>query len=404
MWDSIERMKYRLGPRTRTCRYGLVLGGGGARASYQAGVLQFMADALPHVDLSIVTGVSAGSLNAAYISNDLRGFAAAVHNLVNTWESLTSEDVYETTSGFQLFWNVLRKTGAEDSGEIIPRYGLVHTDPLRSFLSKSLGAPDGVLTGIRKNIQDGKLDACAFITTNYATGQTVAWTDGRELQNWDRSDRVSHHGELTVDHIMASSSLPFLFPAIQLGDTWFGDGGIRMADPLSPAVHLGADRIFAISTRYGRSRREANEPLVTGYPPAAQIFGLLLNAIFLDRLDQDAALLERMNELLRSIPQRKRRGLRQIDLMVMRPSVDLGKLSREFEADLGGILKLIGKGLGSKDTKSPDWLSMILFEPEYSTRLIEIGYEDAKQERDSLQRFFDPSLIWAKSKGANKKG
>ncbi|GMQ82451.1 MAG: patatin-like phospholipase family protein [Rhodothermia bacterium] len=401
MWDSIERMKFRLGSGTRSCRYGLVLGGGGARASYQAGVLQFMADALPHVDLSIITGVSAGSLNAAYISNDLRGFQAAAHNLVNTWEKLTSDDVYESTSGFQLFWNVLRKTGAEESGELIPRYGLVHTDPLHSFLTKSLGAADGILTGIRKNIQDGVLDACAFITTNYATGQTVAWTDGRNLENWDRSDRVSYKEELTVDHIMASSSLPFLFPAIQLGDTWYGDGGIRMADPLSPAVHLGADRILAISTRYGRSRSEADEPLVQGYPPAAQIFGLLLNAIFLDRLDQDAALLERMNELLRSVPSRKRQGMRPIDLLVLRPSVDLGKLSRQFEADLGGILKLIGKGLGSKDTKSPDWLSMILFEPEYATRLIEIGYEDAKQAQESLVRFFDPSRVWGKNESHN---
>ncbi|MCH8122959.1 MAG: patatin-like phospholipase family protein [Bacteroidetes bacterium] len=387
-------MRFRLGAETKRCRYGLVLGGGGARASYQAGVLQFMADALPQVDLSIITGVSAGSLNAAYLCNDLRGFEAAVHHLVNTWENLTSEDVYETPSGFQLFWSVLRKSDTEETGELIPRYGLVHTDPLHSFLSKSLSASDGRLTGIRKNIREGVLDACAFITTNYATGQTVAWTDGRELENWDRSDRVSYCEELTVDHIMASSSLPLLFPAIQLGDTWFGDGGIRLADPLSPAVHLGADRIFAISTRYGRSRREADEPQVQGYPPAAQIFGLLLNAIFLDRLDQDAALLERINALLRVIPAKKRRGMRPIDLLVLRPSVDLGKLSRQFEADLGGILKLIGRGLGSKDTQSPDWLSMILFEPEYSTRLIEIGYEDAKLKRESLLRFFDPSRAW----------
>ena len=394
MWESIEKMRFRRGAETKRCRYGLVLGGGGARASYQAGVLQFMADALPQVDLSIITGVSAGSLNAAYLCNDRRGFEAATHHLVNTWENLTSEDVYETPSGFQLFWSVLRKSDTEETGELIPRYGLVHTDPLHSFLNKSLSASDGRLTGIRKNIHEGVLDACAFITTNYATGQTVAWTDGRELENWDRSDRVSYCEELTVDHIMASSSLPLLFPAIQLGDTWFGDGGIRLADPLSPAVHLGADRIFAISTRYGRSRREADEPLVQGYPPAAQIFGLLLNAIFLDRLDQDAALLERINALLRVIPARKRQGMRPIDLLVLRPSVDLGKLSRQFEADLGGILKLIGRGLGSKDTKSPDWLSMILFEPEYSTRLIEIGYEDAKLKRESLLRFFDPSLAW----------
>lgn len=394
MWESLKQFRFKYGAASTPSKFALVLGGGGARASYQAGVLQFIADALPSIDLSIITGVSAGSLNAAYIANDFRGFDAAARNLVKTWEDLTTDDVFEATSGFQLFWHVLRKTGAEETGELIPRYGLVHTDPLHKFLSSHLSAEDGRLTGISRKIDEGTLDACAFITTNYATGQTVAWTEGRQMSNWDRSDRLSHHVDLTVDHIMASSALPFLFPAIQLGDAWFGDGGIRLAEPLSPAVHLGADRILAISTRYGRSRREAGEPLVKGYPPAAQIFGILLNAVFLDRLDQDAALLYRMNKMLSSIPEKKRHGFRQIDLLVIRPSVDLGKLSREYEADLGGILKLIGRGLGSKDTKSPDWLSMILFEPKYAARLIEIGYEDAKLQRDVLERFFDRSTPW----------
>ena len=288
-----------------------------------------------------------------------------------------------------MFWQVLRKAGTDESEELIPRYGLVQTDPMRAFLKLHLNAPDGLLTGISENIREGKLDACAFLTTNYATGQTVAFSDGKELSGWDRPDRKNMKGPLTVEHIMASSSLPFLFPAVQIGDAWFGDGGIRLAEPLSPAIHLGAEKVLAISTRYGRSKQEAAIPVITGYPPAAQIFGMLLNAIFLDRLDQDAHLLARVNGLIESLPHRKRRGMRVIELLVIRPSVDLGKLSGEYETELQGVLSLLSKALGSKDTKSPDWLSMILFEPAYASRLLEIGYQDANESVDSLEKFFE---------------
>ncbi len=394
MWDFLDELQQRRADRHDGCHYGLVLSGGGARASYQAGVLQYIAETIQHIDLSIITGVSAGSMNAAYLANDARDFPAAVENLVDAWGQLRSQDVYEASSGFELFWNALRKAGADDSDEMMPRSGLFNTAPLRAFLARTLSSPDGRLRGISENIRSGKLDACAIITTNYGTGQTVAWAEGRELKSWDRPRRVSFQQALTIDHVMASSSLPFLFPAIELGDAWFGDGGIRLAEPLSPAIHLGATRILAISTRYGRSRIEADEPVVIGYPPAAQIFGLLLNAIFLDRLDQDALALERINRLLRVIPKRKRQGMRPVDLLVLRPSTDLGKLSGEFESDLDGVLGLLARGLGSRDTKSPDWLSMILFEPAYAQRLLEIGYRDAKAQHDSLVRFFDPTTSW----------
>ncbi len=176
---------------------------------------------------------------------------------------------------------------------------------------------------------------------------------------------------------------------------WYGDGGIRLAEPLSPAIHLGADRILAISTRYGRSRVEADDPVVIGYPPSAQIFGVLLNAVFLDRLDQDALSVARINSLLKGLPRWRRKDMRIIDLLVVRPSIDLGRLSGEFQSDLGGALNLLAKGLGSKGTKSPDWLSMLLFEPDYSMRLMEIGYGDARNQREKLDRFFDPAKRWS---------
>lgn len=394
MWNSIERLRQRVASRGSAPRYGLVLSGGGARAAYQAGVLQYIGEHIDENVFSVITGVSAGSINAAFLANNTTSFSDTVIQLVSCWEELTSDDVYEAATGLQLLWNAVRKSGSDESGELIPRYGLVKTHPLRKYLSEKLGAEDGVLAGIQSNIAEGRLDACAFVSTNYATGQTVSWIDGSEIEGWERNSRVSVQGPLTVDHVMASSSLPFLFPAIQIGDVWYGDGGIRLAEPLSPAVHLGATRIMAISTRYGRTAAEAADPATLGYPPAAQIFGLLLNAIFLDRLDQDAMIMNRINKLLESIPKRKRMGMRPIDLLVLRPSVDLGRLSGEFQTELVGLLKLLAHGLGSKDTKSPDWLSMILFEPAYSSRLMEIGYRDARRQREKIVRFFDPELRW----------
>ncbi len=394
MWNSIERIRERVVSRGSAPHYGLVLSGGGARAAYQAGVLQYIGEQVDDHLFSVITGVSAGSINAAFLANNTTTFSDTVAQLVACWEELTSDDVYEAATGLQLLWNAVRKSGSDDSGELIPRYGLVKTHPLRKYLSEKLRPEDGVLTGIQKNISNGRLDACAFVSTNYATGQTVSWIDGSQIDGWERNNRVSVQGPLTVDHVMASSSLPFLFPAIQIGDVWYGDGGIRLAEPLSPAVHLGATRIMAISTRYGRTAAEAAEPAILGYPPAAQIFGLLLNAIFLDRLDQDAMIMSRINKLLESIPKRKRMGMRPIDLLVLRPSADLGKLSGEFQTELVGLLKLLAHGLGSKDTKSPDWLSMILFEPAYSSRLMEIGYRDARRQHEKIARFFDPDVRW----------
>ncbi|NNF03526.1 MAG: patatin [Rhodothermales bacterium] len=370
----------------------LVLSGGGARAAYQAGVLSYIADNVGDPDFRIITGVSAGSINAAHLANDLSGFDSGVERLTRSWLELKSDDVYEARSSMNVIVGMLR--GTREYDELFPRFGLVDVSPLRETLKMRFDTEDGHLKGIAEKIRTGRLKACSIAGTNYGTGQTVSWVQGAEIQGWERPARVSVHEELTVEHILASSSLPFLFPAIQVGDDWYGDGGIRQAEPLSPAVHLGADRILAISTRYGRSKREADRSAIEGYPPAAQIFGILLNAVFLDRLDQDAMTLTRLNDLLRSAPPWRRRGLRPIDLLVIRPSVDLGRMSGDFQHDLDGFLSLISRGLGSKDTKSPDWLSMILFEQGYMERLVDIGYEDARSQHDRLIRFVDPDTPW----------
>ena len=185
---------------------------------------------------------------------------------------------------------------------------------------------------------------------------------------------------------MASAALPILFPAIRLGSSWYGDGGIRLLTPLAPAIHLGADRILAVSTRYKRSFTEADRPAVRGYPPPAQVIGTVLNAIFLDVVEQDAANLQRINRLLeRLAPEHVgAAGLRPIDMLILQPSEDLGKIAAELQYDLPRTLGFLTRGLGSHETSSADLLSLLLFHPDYLRRLMDIGERDAEAAHDKI--------------------
>lgn len=375
----------------------LVLSGGGARASYQAGVLQYIAEVFTEAQFSILTGVSAGAINAAHMANHTGTFRDAATQLTRNWHEITADNIFEAESSMALIRRVFgRSLNRRHPSESVIRVGegqaLVDTAPLKEYLSDKLQTIDGTLTGVTANLNRGSLRACCVTATNYLTGQTVTWVQGRDIDSWQRPNRLGMQTTLSVDHIMASTALPLLFPAVRIDNAWYGDGGIRLSAPLSPAVHLGATGILVISTRYNRSRREASEPAVVGYPPAAQVMGLLMNAIFLDVLDQDAVTMRRINELVRQLPRKKRLGFRAIKLLMIRPSKDLGKMASEYNLKLSGALKLLTGGLGTGETKSPDWLSMLLFDDDYVSRLMELGWEDARAHHDQIEKFLDPTV------------
>jgi NTE family protein len=186
---------------------------------------------------------------------------------------------------------------------------------------------------------------------------------------------------------MASAALPLVFPAVQIGSEWHGDGGVRLAAPLSPALHLGAHKIITVATRYERTREEANRPDVVGYPPPAQVLGVLYNAIFLDLIDQDVIRLARMNKILRAVPEEKREGLRIVDILVVRPSRDLGRLAREYEPRLPRAFRFLTRSTGTRETASPDFLSLLMFQDDYLSRLIELGEADAAARSDEIAAF-----------------
>ena len=373
---------------------GIVMGGGGARAAYQVGFLRFLSKHVPELQIPYITGVSAGAINAALLASHHGTFRQAVDELSRLWANLTVEDVFRVDTR-SLTKNGIRWLIQLVSGGIrgAPRVrGLVDTRPLHEYLTEVLHAADGELTGIQYNLERGRLKAAALTTTSYSTGRSVTWVQGSHISEWERPQRKTHRAVLTVDHVMASAALPLFFPAIQLGDAWYGDGGMRLAAPLSPALHLGARRIIAISTRYGRSAEEAEEHSSQGYPPPAQVAGVLLNSIFLDLLDHDALRLEQLNHLLADLPRDKRQDLRPVRLLTLRPSCDLGTLAHEHESQLPKAFRFLTRGLGTTQTHSPDFLSLILFQPDYLRTLIKVGEADAAAQSDKILEFLSENI------------
>jgi NTE family protein len=367
----------------------LVMTGGGARGAYQVGLLRFLAKRYPELRFPIISGVSAGAVNAAHLAQHKGTFPEAVAELTNLWQSLVPESVFRIDPG-SLAWNVVRSgTQLLAGGTAQPRVrGMVDTEPLQMLLHEIFDCSGGdELTGIEYNLERGALHALAISTTSYTTGQSITWVQGRGIETWERPNRRAFKTRIGVSHIMASSALPLFFPAVQIGPAWYGDGGMRLSAPLSPALHLGAHKILAISTRYVRSQAEAGQVEVVGYPPPAQVLGLLYNAVFLDLIDQDALRLERLNRILEKLPDGNRDGLRVVDLLVQRPSRDLGRLSRYYEPRLPATFRFLSRGWGTRQTASPDILSMLMFQPDFIRRLVELGEADAEARAGEIDAF-----------------
>lgn len=365
----------------------IVLFGGGARAAYQVGLLRWLARRHPGLRFPIITGVSAGAINATYLAAHSGSFPEAVEGLTRLWSQLELDQVFRVDPasllGNLVRWSIRLVSGG---GVVTPQArGLVDTAPLRALLETHLPRSNGEIVGIRENLEAGRLKALAVITSSYSTGQTVAWVQGCGIESWERPRRRSRKTRMTVDHVMASAALPILFPAVQLEGAWYGDGGMRLSSPCSPAIHLGAKRILAISNRHRKSVEEASLPLVRDYPPPIQISGHLLDGFFLDDLDQDALNLERINLLLNGLPPERRHGLRPVELVTIRPSRDFGKLAAEFEPRLPLAFRHLTRGLGSRETASPSLLSLLLFQRDYLNRLIEIGEADAEARADEIR-------------------
>ena len=367
---------------------GLVLSGGGARAAYQAGVLSYIAEKAPELHYSIITGVSAGAINAAYLASHTGTQSQILEGLSRAWCELTLDRVFSTDAGRLRLngarWMWMLGAGGTSLGPKVK--GLVDTSPLRKFLEARL-EPDS----IDENIRAGRLRALGLTAIDYATGQTITFVHGADdVPTWKRSRRRAVRAHISVDHVMASAALPLIFPAVRIDSDYYGDGSLRQAAPLAPAIHLGADRLLAIGTRYREGREESEEPQVTGYPPPAQILGLLFHTLFMDTLEADAERLVQVNRALSSLAPGSPvpNGLRPIDLFVIRPSRDLSKMAEPFRDHLPRSLHFLLRGLGVHRIRSSNFLSYLMFEEPYINQVIELGYEDAMSHWHGIERFF----------------
>ncbi len=364
----------------------LVLAGGGARAAYEVGVLSAIAERAPGLEFPIVTGVSAGAINAAYLAAHAGTLSTALEALRDHWKHLVVDHVYRIRP-WRLGGAFLRGvmgTLLGLSGEAAGVRGLMDMSPLRHFLAPQLdfGAIDAKIIG-------GRLRALAVSATSYASGETVTFVHGSpEVPTWQRALRYAVRVRLTLDHVLASAALPILFPAVRLGDAFYGDGSVRQTAPLAPAIHLGARAIIVVTQRSEPELTAAPVLRRPEYPAVAEVVGLLLQAIFLDAIEADAERLERINRTLERVPAGLApEGLRPISLLVLRPSRDLGALAAGCGAKLPPAVRWVVRGMGGERAAAVDFLSYLLFDPAYTTALIELGYVDAVAAWPRIDRF-----------------
>ncbi|MBC7750730.1 MAG: patatin-like phospholipase family protein [Candidatus Saccharibacteria bacterium] len=392
---------------------GLVLTAGGARGAYQAGVLKRVSEipafAGKPSPFKIITGASAGAINGATIAANSGNFLEGAKLLTKLWGNLDASHVFRFDS------LSLAQTGAQAAldfafGGLFGAGRLksfLDAEPLRHLLESSLD-----LAGIDQSIKAGHLYAIGVTTTGYHSGKAFTFVQGQLGHAlWNKSRRVALRTHLSIDHILASAAIPLVFPpvALKTGDSvaYFGDGAMRLTTPLSPAIRLGAERLFAIGVRCQesadsllRSELATHDDYVTQLqrPPLSQICGTLMNAIFLDHLDADLDHLKRMNnfvsayqELEKKIPDQQHlvmpEPMRIVTPMVISPSADIAIIAKTLEHRMPRSIRYLMDGLGQPDAQSADLMSFLLFDSAFTRELIQLGYHDAGLRIDEIEHF-----------------
>lgn len=372
----------------------LILSGGGARAAYQAGVLLALSEIIPceQNPFPIICGTSAGAINALAIAAHSGQFKAAASDLAKTWGQLEVDKVYKTgwgdlTTGLCKVAGSLFHQGLNTGKPL----GLLDNSPLRSLLKAVI-----CFDNLQNRIDDGLLEAVCVTALGYSSGESVSFFQGNAaLRGWRRARRVGTPSILNVEHLLASSAIPAVFPAVALSKEYFGDGAMRQLAPISPALHLGASRIFVIGVSHNPMKKRWQHPKrALAQPPSiAQIIGQMFNSAFIDTLEGDLEHLTRTNALLAQADKtlyERGYNARPVETLVISPSKPIDKIAGRRVRDLPKSLRFFMRAIGATARGGgASVASYLLFSSQYCNELMELGYQDAMWEKASIEAFFN---------------
>lgn len=369
-------------------RVGLLLGGGGARAAYQVGVLKAVAAILPRGadnPFQVICGSSAGGINAAVVASHAMQFHAGIRRLAGVWENFRVEQVFRVDA-----WSALSRTGRWLFAMLTvgawgsPR-SILDVSPLDGLLRRHID-----FERIQRAIDLGALHAVCVTASSYSSGRSISfYQGGAGLEDWTRARRDGVAARLSVEHLMASASIPILFPAVGIGGEYFGDGSMRQTTPISPALHLGADRVLVIGVRQ-ESAAGAAEAGEHGYPGVGQIAGYILDTLFLNSLSADLERLQRINDTLELVPDPAGTSLRRVDTLLISPSRDLAAIAEPLYHLFPASIRYLLAVLGARRGNGRRLMSYLLFERAYCRALIELGYRDAMERETEIREFLQP--------------
>lgn len=366
----------------------LVLTGGGARGAYQAGVLYGMSEILPSDDFPfpIITGISAGSINAAFLACCSGSFKDSTKRLFEIWHDLESQDVFmQNKSGLASV--AVRALINIFMGNIVrPKWpdSLLDNSPLKKLLEKNID-----VHAIEKRIENGDLDAVCFSATDFNLKATTCFFEAHsKVDPWVSHQRLGKRVRLGTEHVMASSAIPAIFKLVNIDGSYYGDGSTRVAFPIAPAVRLGAEKILSIDMRYPQHILDRQKLKQEEYPELGEIFASLLDSIFSDSLDRDIERLDLVNDLVKNGVQEGQRW-RYIPSMLIRPSQDLGLMAADIYQELSPSLRQLLKVFGIDEKRGFDMISHLAFESVYTKRLLTLGRSDALNRKQEILHFFD---------------